>query len=122
MVDRLYEQIGGRTAITTLVRVFYDKVQADPRLGRFFDQTNMENLRARQAMFLTMLLGGSRTFTGNDISKAHAHTRQQGMGDEDFDALLKYFRESLIEIGVAGEYVDEVIARLETTRDAVLGR
>jgi truncated hemoglobin YjbI len=122
MVDQLYEKIGGRTAISNLVRVFYEKVQADERLGRFFKETDMENLRARQAMFLTMLLGGARSFTGRDLATAHAGARRDGMNDTDFDALSSHFREALEEIGVAPDYVAEAVSRLEKTRDAVLGR
>lgn len=122
MVDQLCEKIGGRNAISNLVRVFYDKVQADERLSRFFRQTDMENLRARQAMFLTMLLGGARSFTGQDLATAHADARRQGMNDPDFDALLKHFRDALQEIGVAPDYIAEAAGRLENTRAAVLGR
>lgn len=122
MVDRLYEKIGGGKAVSNLVRVFYDKVQADERLRPFFANADMENLRARQAMFLTMLLGGSRNFTGRDLATAHAGPRQHGLNDENFDALLRIFRESLQETGVALDYTSEIMAMLENTRDQVLGR
>lgn len=122
MVEQLYEKIGGGKTISQLVRIFYDKVQADPKLRPFFNHTNMENLRARQAMFLTMLLGGSRSFSGRDLNVAHAGARQQGLDDEGFDALLKTFRESLEETGVAPDYTTEIMGLLENTRDQVLGR
>jgi len=122
MVDRLYEKIGGGKAVTHLVRIFYDKVQADERLSRFFGDADMETLRARQAMFLTMLLGGSRTFSGRDLTTAHAGARQKGLDDDSFDALLKVFRESLQEAGVAPDYTTEIMAMLENTRDQILGR
>ena len=122
MLDRLYEHIGGGKTVNKLVQVFYDKALADERLSPFFRQTDMANLRARQAMFLTMLLGGSRTFSGIDLATAHASARQRGMNDETFDALLVHFRESLMEINVAQDYIDEVMALLENTRDRVLGR
>ena len=106
----------------SLVKVFYDKVQADERLSRFFKQTDMENLRARQAMFLTMLLGGSRSFTGRDLATAHAGARNKGMNDETFDALLVHFRAALLEIKVEQDYIQEILGLLEKTRDHVLGR
>ena len=122
MLDRLYEKIGGGKTVNNLVQVFYDKALADERLSPFFGQTDMETLRARQAMFLTMLLGGSRTFSGTDLAAAHANARQKGMNDETFDVLLVHFRESLMEIKVAQDYIEEVMALLENTRDRVLGR
>jgi hemoglobin len=122
MINRLYEKIGGGKTISALVRVFYDKVQADPRLGRFFRCTDMDNLRARQAMFLTMLLGGTRSFTRIALDAAHAGARAEGMTDSDFDTLLSLFAESLQEVNVEQNYVDEVLRLLETTRESVLGR
>ena len=122
MIDRLYEKVGGSKTINELVRVFYDRVLADPRLAPFFPHADMDALRAKQAMFLIMLLGPTRTFKGRDLTAAHADARAQGLSDEHFDALLGHFEASLHEMTVAGDYTREVIALLETTRNAVLGR
>ncbi len=121
MLDSLYQNIGGRATINKLVEVFYKKAQADPQLGRFFGQANMTRLHSQQAMFLTMLFGGARKFTGQDLTAAHTGARQMGLDDNSFDALLRLFRESLEEIQVEKTYIEEVMQRLETTRDAVLG-
>ncbi len=122
MIDRLYEKVGGRATINKLVQMFYDRVQADPRLAPFFPHTDMDTLRARQAMFLTMLLGGSKSFNGRNLTAAHAGARAQGLDDTHFDGLLTHFRESLQQLGVAPDYIQEMLRLLETTRNAVLGR
>jgi len=122
MVHGLYEKIGGSKTIAKLVKVFYGKVQADEKLGQFFQGADMDALYSRQAMFLTMLLGGAERFTGRDLTTAHAGARMKGMDDASFDALLLLFRESLEEIKVESAFIDDVIRRLESTRDAVLGR
>ena len=64
MIDQLYEKVGGSQTIKRLVDHFYDLVMADPRLAPFFPNTDMNALRAKQDMFITMLVGKSRTFTG----------------------------------------------------------
>ena len=122
MIDRLYEKVGGSTTINQLVKLFYDRVLADPRLGSFFPHTDMATLRAQQAMFITMLLGRSRSFNGRDLTTAHAAARAQGLNDADFDALLGHFEAALEELDVAEDYTREILALLETTRNAVLGR
>jgi hemoglobin len=122
MIDRLYEKVGGGGTIRELVRIFYDRVLADPRLAPFFPGTDMDSLRAKQVMFLIMLLGRTPTFTGKNLTVAHAGARAQGLTDEHFDALLDHFEAAMRELKVTEEYVREVIARLETTRSAVLGR
>ena len=122
MINQLYEKVGGADTIRELVRIFYDRVLADRRLAPFFPDTDMESLRAKQVMFLTMLMGRTRTFSGKDLSAAHAGARAQGLTDEHFDALLGHFEASMRDLGVADDYIREVIARIETTRNAVLGR
>ena len=122
MSDRLYEQVGGTKTIQQLVRIFYDRVLADPRLAPFFPSTDIEALRAKQVMFLTMLMGRSRLFSGRDLGSAHAGARAQGLTDEHFDALLGHFGAAMRELDVAEEYIGQVLARIEMTRGAVLGR
>ena len=122
MIDRLYEKIGGSKTINELVQLFYDRVLADPRLAPFFPHADMAALRAKQVMFMMMLLGRSRTFSGRDLTTAHAGARAQGLKDEHFDALLGHFEASLHDIDVGDDYTREVMALLETTRNAVLGR
>ncbi len=122
MIDKLYDKIGGSATINKLVKIFYDRVLADPRLSPFFQQTDMATLRAQQTMFLSMLLGGSRSFNGRDLTTAHTVARAQGLNDAHFDALLEHFRESLPQVGVAEDYVREILVLLEGARNAVLGR
>ena len=122
MINQLYEKVGGADTIRELVRIFYDRLLADPRLAPFFPETDMESLRAKQVMFLTMLMGRTRSFSGKDLSAAHAGARAQGLTDEHFDALLGHFEASMRHLGVADDYIREVIARLQSTRNAVLGR
>jgi hemoglobin len=121
MATNLYEVIGGRTRIQETVSVFYDRVLADPRLRPFFENTDMEALRTRQSMFLTMLLGGTRTYGGRDIREAHAGARAMGLNHSHFDLLMDHFSAALTESGVDDKAIAEILARLEATRKEVLG-
>ena len=89
MASSLYEMIGGRSKIQETVTLFYGKVLADPRLRPFFESVNMDGLRARQSMFLTMLLGGARTYGGREIREVHAGARALGLNDSHFDLLME---------------------------------
>jgi hemoglobin len=118
----LYEKIGGKSKIIPAVDLFYRKVLADNRLKQFFDPVDMDQLRSLQAMFLTMLVGGRRTYNGKDIRTAHAGLSGKGLNDDHFDIFLKHFENALREAGIQYEAVAEIIRRLEGTRDVVLGR
>ena len=122
MADTIYETIGGRLRIQAAVDLFYVKVFADPELKHFFEGVDAPALRARQSMFVSMLLGGKIVYTGKDIRNAHGNARFKGMNDAHFDKLLKHFRAALEEIEVAPDNIVKIMVLLEGTRDAVLGR
>ena len=120
MIDELYDLIGGRQTVRAATESFYKRVYADNALRPFFKTTDMEQLAARQSMFISMLLGGRVVYTGKDIHAAHARARDQGLNDGHFDRFLKHFREALNEVGVDADKVEKVTRLLETRRNAVL--
>jgi hemoglobin len=121
MVEDLYELIGGRSTIEAATELFYIKVLQDDSLRPFFERVDMAHLRSRQAMFVSMLLGG-RVYTGKDIRDAHAHSRNHGLNDAHFDLFLNHFRAALEGVGVKPENAEKVMKRLESKRGIVLER
>jgi truncated hemoglobin YjbI len=69
MIDKLYDVIGGRRTISAVTKRFYKKVLKDDSLRQFFRGTDMDQLRAHQVMFVSMLLGGT-VYAGKDIHSA----------------------------------------------------
>ena len=120
MIDELYDLIGGKRTVWAATESFYRRVLADDTLRPFFKSTDMAQLRARQSMFISMLLGGRIVYTGKDIHAVHAHAREQGLNDGHFDRFLRHFREALSEVGVEAQRVEKVTKLLESKRNAVL--
>ncbi len=122
MIDNLYDLIGGRRTIWAATASFYERVLADDSLRRFFESADMEHLRSRQSMFISMLLGGRIVYTGKDIAAAHARARELGLNDTHFDTFLKHFRAALEEVGVKADKAEKVMKLLESRRGTVLDR
>ena len=120
MIDDLYGLIGGKETVWAATEAFYRRVLADDTLRPFFKTTDMTQLRARQSMFISMLLGGRVVYSGKDIAVAHAQARKEGLNDGHFDRFLKHFREALNEVGVAADKLEKVTKLLEGRRSAVL--
>lgn len=120
MIDELYDLIGGNRTVWAATEAFYRRVLADDTIRPFFETTDMAQLRARQSMFISMLLGGRVVYTGRDVAAAHAHAREQGLNDGHFDRFLSHFREALHEVGVPADKVQKVMILLESRRSAVL--
>ena len=120
MIDQLYDLIGGARTVSAATEAFYRRVLADETLSPFFKGADLAHLREGQSMFISMLLGGRKVYTGKDIAAAHAHARQQGLNDKHFDSFLNHFREALKEVGVEDEKLEKVLKLLEDRRHAVL--
>jgi hemoglobin len=122
MTDTLFDTVGGRLIINAAVESFYEKVLSDKSLRPFFRDVGLDHLRARQSMFVSMLLGGKTVYTGKDIGAAHALPRMMGMNESHFEAFLNHFRAALEEVGVQGDRLEQIIKLLEQSRGAVLNR
>jgi hemoglobin len=120
VIDELYDLIGGKRTVWAATECFYKRVLADDTLRPFFKTTDMAQLRARQSMFISMLLGGRVVYTGKDITDAHARAREQGLNDAHFDRFLDHFREALLEVNVKPDKVVKAVKLLESRRNTVL--
>lgn len=120
--DTLFDMIGGRLKINAAVDSFYKKVLADESLRPFFEGIGQDHLRARQSMFVSMLLGGKVVYTGKDLGAAHDHPRRMGMNESHFEAFLNHFRAALEEVGVQGDRLEQIIKLLDQSRGAILNR
>jgi hemoglobin len=119
MIEDLYDLIGGPSTIEAATKLFYEKILQDDSLRHFFEGVDMAHIRSRQAMLISMLLGG-RVYTGTNIRDAHARSRDQGLNNAHFDLFLQHFRAALEEVGVEPQNAEKVMNRLESKRGTVL--
>jgi hemoglobin len=116
----LYERLGGSLAIRRVTETFYRKVLADPLLAPYFDDVDMDRQIAKQASFLTMVLGGPNEYSARDLRSAHASL--SGLEDKHFDAVVGHLAATLRECGVSEADVSVVAAVAESVRNDVLNR
>ncbi|MGI9007055.1 MAG: group I truncated hemoglobin [Streptosporangiaceae bacterium] len=115
----LYERLGGSLSIRSVTESFYRKVLADDLLAPFFDDIDMDRQVAKQAGFLTMVLGGPASYTGADLRSAHAGLTLQ---DEHFAGVVRHLADTLREYGAGEEDVAAVGAVAAGVRNDVLNR
>ena len=121
--ETLYDQLGGEAAVNAAVDIFYHKVLSDYRINRFFDNTDIEKQAAKQKSFLTMAFGGPNNYSGTDMRQAHAHlVKKLGLDDSHFDAVMEDLTDTLLELNVPQNLIDQVAAIAESTRNDVLNR
>lgn len=113
----LYDQVGGETKLSAVVRSFYGRVTADPDLAPFFVGIDMDRLEAHQRSFLAAALGGPELFTGRPLEEAHAGL---GVVDDDFDRVVDHLATALADLGSDAVAVAAVRKRLEGLRTRIV--
>ena len=122
MAESLFEQLGGYPAVDAAVDIFYRRVLKDPRIARFFDDTDMDAQREKQKAFLSMVFGGPHEYKGKDLRTAHARLVEQGLDDSHFDAVAEHLQATLERLDVPAPLVAQVMAIAASTRGDVLNR
>ena len=121
-MSSLYEEMGGELAVKAAVHLFYQKVLGDDRISHFFDDIDMSEQITKQEEFLTMVFGGPHHYSGKDLRAGHSHLIARGLNDEHFDAVVEHLKETLSQLGVKPQAVNQVIDLAESTRNDVLCR
>lgn len=121
-MSSIYEQLGGQPAVETAVEVFYRKMLTDDRVSHFFDDVDMEQQMAKQAGFLTMVMGGPNNYTGKDMREGHKHLIERGLNDTHVDIVIEHLGATLKELGANDDQIQQVAALANSVRDDVLNR
>lgn len=115
--ESLYIRLGGKDAVNAAVDLFYEKVLADNRINMFFDGVDMPRQRAHQKAFLTYAFGGAPNYDGRSMREAHKNLDLQ---EEHFTAVAENLHQTLIDLNVPEDLIEEVMTIATSTHDDVL--
>jgi hemoglobin len=116
-VISLYEELGGRPALTAAVDVFYRRVLADPELAWLFPVGVGVRHRAYVVTALGEALGGPERYWGPLIADAH---RDLGITDAQFYRAAAHLSGALDELSVPRYLADQVIVIVAKLRPAIV--
>ena len=115
----LYQQIGGKAALSAAVDLFYVKVLADKRVNHFFEDVNMKTQHEKQKAFLAAALGAPTPWTGKDMRKAHENL---DLKEADFNAIAENLQATLTELKLDEKLIAQIMAIAASTKNDVLNR
>lgn len=97
----LYDRLGGKAAISTVVDQFVANVTADTRINGRFATTDIVKLKGHLVDQICMATGGPCSYTGRDMKTTHAGMK---ISNADFGALVEDLVKALDTLKVpAGE-------------------
>ena len=119
----LYDRLGGVYNIAPVVDDLVDRVMADPRLNANprVDEARHRVSAAGFKYFVTELVcstsGGPQTYSGRSMGDSHRHL---GITDGEWEAFMDDVQQTLDKFGVPPPEQKELIAIVESTREAIV--
>lgn len=118
----LYSDIGGEPALNAAVDLFYNKISDENTLDPFFKDINITKQRGKMKKFLALLMTGQATKSPEYMRSSHAHLIDRGLNDNHFDTVGRLLSETLKELNIPGNFIDQILGAVEELRDPILNR
>jgi hemoglobin len=113
----VYDQIGGKPAVSAAVDGLYARLLADPALAPYFADTDMERQKRHMRAFMAVALGGADVYGGRDMRGAHARL---AVTHDDFDRVVAHLVDTLASLGVPIEIIEAIGAKLAPLRAQIV--
>ncbi len=120
MNETLFNRIGGEAAVEAAVNLFYEKFLEYPEVKPFFKGISIPDQQNKIRVFFTQALGGPCEYTAEDIRRAHSPLVMQGLNDQHVDLFIHLMQETLTELNIPSELIEEFIEIAESFRNDVL--
>ncbi len=99
----LFENVGGRSTLERVHKVFYDKLYDHPWLKQFFSEIDQKTIENQQTDFMVSNMGGGKIYSGALPKSGHKHLF---ITAEMFDLRGEILKESLDECGVPADLAE----------------
>lgn len=118
----LYERLGGKDAITKIVRESLKNVTTDKRLAKYFGKTakdpkKMEALETSLIDLLCARTGGPCEYHGKEMKSAHEGMK---IKESDYEIFVEDVTAALDSVGVAKPEQDELRQALASMKDEIV--
>jgi hemoglobin len=116
----LYERLGGYDALSAVANDLLPRLQADSRLGRFWDHRGEDGVaREKQLLvdFLCSNAGGPVHYSGRDMKASHRGMR---ISDSDWAAFIEHLKATLDVFQVPQRERDDVVAFIQSTQPDIV--
>ena len=113
----VFDQIGGKPAVSAAVDGLYERLLADPFLAPYFTGTDIGRLKRHMRAFMAVALGGPDVYAGRDMAAAHGSLRIRGT---HFDRVVGHLVATLSSLSVPGGLIEAIGARLAPLRAQIV--
>lgn len=107
--DSLYQALGGKPGLTSLMDRFLERLLADARMRPFFKDADQQHVKEQLVLQICEIAGGPCRRDGPDMKKAH-----DGMDITrgDFNALVEVLQDTMDAQGIPFVAQNRLLAKL----------
>jgi hemoglobin len=105
----VFEQFGGEPGLVALMDLFMDKLVADPRTKRFFENADQAAVKKHLVEQFCAILGGGCAYTGRDMRTAH---KGFDIDRAQFNALVEDLQQAMTEQRIPFRAQNKLLAKL----------
>lgn len=105
----LFDRLGGKGAITSVVDSFVARVAADARINKKFAKSDIGRVKSMLVDQICSQTGGPCTYTGRSMKEAH---QNMGVTDGEFGALVEDLTATLNGFNVPAKEQGELLTAL----------
>jgi len=116
----LYQRLGGYDAISAVANDLLPRLQADARLGRFWQHRAEDGVKREKQLlidFLCSSAGGPLYYTGRDMKTSHKGMK---ISESDWSAFLGHLNSTLDAFKVPKVEREEVIGFIQSTKAEIV--
>jgi len=115
----LYDELGGKEAITKVVDVFLARINGDARINTLFAKTDHNDLRRLVIEQLCEATGGPCKYTGRSMEEAHSGLN---LTNADFSAFMGDLVAAMDDLKVPLAQQNKLIALLAPMKPQIVGQ
>ena len=121
----LYDRLGGVYNIATVVDDFIDRLMVDarlnanPRVDEAHHRVSAAGFKFLATEMVCWATGGPQTYSGRSMGDSHRHLM---ITDQEWEAMLDDFQQSLDRFSVPQPEQDELKAIVESTKESIVVR
>ncbi len=117
MSQTLYDKYGGLPGVQTVVHKFYERINEERSLDKYFAAVNMERLMDHQVNLFSKILGGPDNYEGRSLKPSHAHLN---IDVKDFALVGRLLQETLDDCGLDPADVEVVMGIIVSVKNDIV--
>jgi hemoglobin len=112
-----FERYGGLPFVSKMVLDFYDRVLGSERLAPYFESVDMRRLVDHQAKFISAIMEGPTSYTGEMLMEIHGHLE---VDEAAFEEMVTLLGETMVAFEIEEPDRQAILDRLRTARTCIV--